>query len=191
MEYDEMLSSANMGLWRSIENYDPKKSVPFAKFAMRRCIGFVLDDFRDRQGYRKAHKLFFIDPDVLKATTPKKANTIEWIPDFVTAPQVHGKSIDTMLMEELLDRLPPKLEEVLRRHYLEQERYEEIAAEEGITDARLFQRRREALRHIYWRLVRNDLIPRAMSFRTFIERANRACRKSHPHRGAGSGDDGR
>lgn len=112
--------------------------------AVARALDMSIDDLRKRRGEEVASTLLYLDHETDEPGTTLRDTVVD---------QTAGTRPDTALeRRELLgtlfqavEHLPPAQREVVARYYIEGELMQDIAADMGVTEARVSQIRSEAL----------------------------------------------
>lgn len=157
----ELTSFAQEGLFNAACRFDATHGVPFSAYASIRIRGSILDGVRAGNYLTRRANIRFQRPadaqDILAARITAEADGL--IPPTVEGTQQYVAEGDPehdlhaarfgFVVRELVNTLPKREAELVRRHYLEGERFAHVAAELGLSKSwasRLHTRALERLR---------------------------------------------
>lgn len=114
-----------------------------SKKELARLLGITEDEVSSRQARAAGATLLYLDKEMGESTTLRD-QVIEDREDLVPDAALHRSELIGTLLEAVVN-LPELHEDVVRRYYLEGEMLQDIAAELGVTEARVSQIRAEGL----------------------------------------------
>lgn len=110
---------------------------------LARMLGISEEEISARQARAAGATLLYLDKEMGEATTLRD-QVVEDRDDLVPDAALHRSELIGTLLEAVVN-LPELHEDVVRRYYLEGEMLQDIAAELGVTEARVSQIRAEGL----------------------------------------------
>lgn len=122
-DVDDLKQEARIGLWRSVEAYDPSRGVPFRAFAMIRVRGAVLMASR-RRAYKEATHEELNDRHVDRKRRPDELLLAREERRNVTGPREYRRRVK---MLAALERIPDESARLIRAVYLENLEMDQLA----------------------------------------------------------------
>lgn len=149
-ELDALISAGKVALWQSSERWDPSVSPDLWKYAYSRVKGAMLDELRqmDQLSRTAREKIKRDEVGELQWALLKPCdmdNAIN-IPSHSNPERECQEGIQRNVIQTQIEKLPPRLREVVRLHFLEDEFLADIGRRMGITESRVCQLKAEALR---------------------------------------------
>lgn len=136
LPYEEALQAGRMGLWRAILGYNPKQGIAFSTYAYKAIMRHVWNAVKSER--RR-----------LRCEVPLKILMVYWYEVGEDPARRKEEEEIRESLQELVQRLPKRLEIVIRAYYgLDGEKRQSllaIGAELGLSGERIRQLRNEAL----------------------------------------------
>jgi len=149
-ELDALISAGKVALWQSSERWDPSVSPDLWKYAHSRVKGAMLDELRqlDQLSRTAREKIKRDEVGELQWALLKPCdmdNAIN-VPSHSNPERECHEGIQRDVIRAQIEKLPPRLQMIVRMHFLEDEFLADIGRQMGITESRVCQLKGEALR---------------------------------------------
>ena len=146
VEYEELVADGNVGLVKSLRDFDPSRGVPFRAYSMQRIKGEILDGLRSRDvlsRYDRDNRPM----DVSHVPIDEPAIQYQLTARDDVYQQVEQALLSDRL-EEHVRELPARSQEVLRAYYWGDATFREIATSMDVCESRAVQIRNSAVKRL-------------------------------------------
>lgn len=158
LDYDELQNLGRAGLWKAAQSFLVSKGVEFRTYAGLRIRGEILDAVRSMNIVpRCAHR-----SGVKVECKGLKVGIDRLSPEPDVEEQVSRAELG-QLARELVDSLPRRERELVRRHYFEGERFDHVARDLGLSKSWASRIHTRAIQRLQRRAQRASLA-RPISF---------------------------
>lgn len=155
-EYDDLVSEGMLGAIQAVDRWDPAGGGSLDTFARHRVIGQMIDYTRDFSPLSRAHwklvkegELEFHLGSLDTPIVTGAGSTVDLVDILPDNEDTIAKMIDMLTIRDVIMKLPPKDQEVLRYYYYDGMTLRQIANLYGVSESRICQRLARMHRRAY------------------------------------------
>lgn len=142
----ELIQEGMVGLLEAAENYDYKRQVAFSLFASHRIRGSMIDFLRQSSG----KGLLYLDSELAQGCTLS-----DMLPSAAASPtEITERNLLCEKVEQAMQRLPEKEQQVLQEMYLEDRPAQAVAAAIDVSLGHVYRLQKQGVRRIRGMLSR-------------------------------------